>query len=136
MADTGNQSELRGALSGQTADLYDQVSSQYPRFEDGWFTRKNATRDDAFRHLLRAVIEDTPEPRGWFRHLWPDEQVIRAAHDPEIRQGAWALLEDESPHGWRETWAKRNAQDRIYTRSFLLVGALVLLGVLAWNLLR
>lgn len=133
MAPLTRPSSLRLALTGPAAELYDYVQSRYPRFEDGFMSRRGASVDDAFRHLLRAALDGTPMPQGWQSAVWPDDEVTAAAQDAETRRRAWALLADASPDGWRALWVKHNKQDQLFTYALFLVGALILLGVVVWN---
>ncbi len=114
--------ELRQRLTNEAFDLYKYVSVRYPAYENSFFERGGSSRDDAFRHLLRAAYEDTPQPRRWGRSLWPDADVAQFAADSEVRRRAWGFLADDDPEGWREQWVKRNRRDRIGTQVIITVG--------------
>ncbi len=101
------------------------------RFEARFWERRGSRVDDAFRHLLRAVIDNTPDPQRWDRIRWPDDEVVRAAADHDTRRRAWALLAEESP--WRQQWTRRNEQDRLIVSATTIVLVLVLIVVATWK---
>ena len=97
--------------------------------------RRGRRQDDAFRNLLRAAMQATAEPRGWQRHEWSDEEVARAAADPQLLAAARAASRRDARIDWRATWKKRRQQETailaVFTYSLLFIPAAFLLDI-AW----
>lgn len=128
-------SPLRRRLTPEAADLYDFVSSTYPRYE-GWFwTRRGSARDDAFRNLLRAAQDDSHTPRRWQQVLWADDEVVAAARDRDLRRRAWATLASTDSDGWLQRWIRRNEADRLFEYSLNVAAVAAIATIAAWNFL-
>jgi hypothetical protein len=131
---SGAATPLRQSLTGEAAELYDSVSGRYPRFADGLIQRRSAIADDAFRSALRAALDNTATPQGWQQQAWTDREVAETATNPDVLRRLRAVLADEEPGGWADTWTRRNSQDRVMTYGMYVAAAVVVLVVAVWNI--
>lgn len=128
------ETNLYRLLSPEGRDLYQYVQERYPAWENSrWPLGTDrpggmSRQDEAFRHLLRSVVEGVPIPRGWSPHLWADNAVASAARDPEVRRQAWTALASDDESGWKRRWVRRQRADRLGT-ALIFVGLAVALAV-------
>ncbi|SDP14064.1 hypothetical protein SAMN04487788_2319 [Microbacterium testaceum StLB037] len=106
---------LYGLLSPEARALYEVVPGAQELFRPTAASqgalRRGLRQDDAFRNLLRAAMQGTAEPRGWQRSEWPDEEVARAAADPQLRAAAWAASKSHAQIDWKATWKRRQQKE-------------------------
>lgn len=130
---------LYGLLSPEARALYELVPGAQelfrPTVASRGALRRGFRQDDAFRNLLRAAMEGTAEPRGWQRHEWSDEDVARAAADPQLLAAARAASERGARIDWRATWKKRRQRETailaVFTYSLSAIPAGFLMNM-AW----
>ncbi|MDR6689922.1 hypothetical protein J2X55_000821 [Microbacterium sp. 1154] len=130
---------LYALLTPEARDLYELVPGAQELFRptaaSSSVLRRGLRQDDAFRNLLRAAMQETAEPRGWQRHEWSDEEVARAAEDPQLLAAARAMSKRNARVDWRATWKKRRQRETavlaVFTYSLMAIPAALLLNM-AW----
>ncbi|MDT0116832.1 hypothetical protein Q9R20_07475 [Microbacterium sp. PRF11] len=128
---------LYSLLTPEARSLYEVVPGAQelfrPTHASQGAARRGLRQDDAFRNLLRAAMQGSAEPRGWQRHEWSDEEVARAAADPQLLATARAVSKRDNPIDWRATWKKRRQRETavlaVFTYSFLAIPAAFVMSV-------
>ncbi|MDQ1176631.1 hypothetical protein [Microbacterium sp. SORGH_AS_0421] len=128
---------LYGLLTPQACALYEVVPGAQELFRPTSATqgtlRRGLRQDDAFRNLLRAAMQGSAEPRGWQRREWSDDEVARAAADPQLLAAARAMSKRDARIDWRATWKKRRQTETavlaVFTYSLLFIPAAFLMNI-------
>ncbi|MDZ5146232.1 hypothetical protein [Microbacterium testaceum] len=130
---------LYGLLSPEARALYELVPGAQelfrPTVASRGALRRGFRQDDAFRNLLRAAMDESARPRGWRRDEWSDEEVARAAADPQLLATARTMSKSAAPNGWKATWKRRRQRETailaVFTYSLLSIPTAFVLNM-AW----
>lgn len=113
---------LYGLLSPEARALYELVPGAQelfrPTVASRGALRRGFRQDDAFRNLLRAAMDESARPRGWRREEWSDEEVARAAADPQLLATARTISKSAAPNGWKATWKRRRQRETAVLATF------------------